>query len=313
VGVDDLFTPEINSPVPNGDGDFTKAVQDTIYNDGLKVAAVVNEINGLDHTGAAKVGVPAILGMNFQAVSVGQKLAGGGYLNAKGTAFTDTLAKGLGGVDAGIGKIVAALNSSGLMASTLVVVSAKHGQSPIDHTTLVHFDDAPAAVVDTTNPNPTKVTELLFANGLQAYTNANDTCYYLWLRDQTKTAAAVAALQAAPASTVGPINKILSGATLTAYFNDPAKDARVPDLIILPPAGTVYTGGSKIMEHGGFNPDDRSVCLLLASPLLTPGTVATAVTTTQVAPTILKALGLSPAQLQAVVAEGTTVLPNLQF
>jgi hypothetical protein len=313
AGVDDIFTPEINSPVANGAANYTTNVDDAVFNDSLKVNAVVNEINGFDHTGKTQAGVPAMMGMNFQAVSVSQKLAGGGYLDPQGAQFSAMLTTGLRGVDTGIGEMVAALKSANLLNSTLVVISAKHGQSPIDPANLVRFDDSPTTTLDPTNPSPTAVTEYLFGKGIQAYTNANDTCYFLWLRDQTRTAAAVAALQAAPATKVGPISSILSGSSLTAIFNDPTKDARVPDIIVLPPAGTVYTGGSKIAEHGGFNKDDRSVSILLSSPLLKPGTIATPVMTTQVAPTILKALGMDPAKLQAVAAEGTTVLPNLQF
>ena len=286
VGVDDIFT-------------------------SLKVNAVVNEISGFDHTGATQATVPAIMGLNFQAVSDCQKLKGGGYLDPQGLLFSPTLATGLAGVDAGIGQIVAALKSARLLSSTLAVISAKHGQSPINQASLVHFDDSATTTLDPTNPSPTSVTEYLFANGIQAYTNANDTCYFLWLKDRTRTAAAVTLLQAAPAAKVGPVSSILSGSSLTAIFNDPTKDPRVPDIIMLPPAGTVYTGGSKIAEHGGFNKDDRSVSILLSNPGIKAATVTTPVMTTQVAPTILKALGMDPTKLQAVVAEGTSALPSL--
>jgi len=37
---------------------------------------VLNELDGLDHTGATQVGVPGILGMNFQAVNIAQKFSG---------------------------------------------------------------------------------------------------------------------------------------------------------------------------------------------------------------------------------------------
>ena len=43
------------------------------------------------------------------------------------------------------------------------------------------------------------------------------------------------------------------------------------------------------------------------------GTVTSAVETTQVAPTILQALGLDPNKLQGVQKEGTPVLPGLNF
>src|SRR5208337_3380973 len=70
-GVDDLYTPEIT----NAPGfDNTVSVVCTAQNDALKVQAVLNEIHGLSSNGLKKVGIPAVFGMNFQAVSVGQKL-----------------------------------------------------------------------------------------------------------------------------------------------------------------------------------------------------------------------------------------------
>src|SRR5262249_32222679 len=69
-GDDDLFTPEINNDTnPTG-----TSVAATAANDQLKVDAVVHEIDGLTSDGQHTAPVPAIFGMNFQAVSVGQKL-----------------------------------------------------------------------------------------------------------------------------------------------------------------------------------------------------------------------------------------------
>jgi hypothetical protein len=65
------------------------------------------------------------------------------------------------------------------------------------------------------------------------------------------------------------------------------------------------------MEHGGFNHDDTNVMLLLSNPNFEAKTITGAVETTQVAPTILKALGLNPAALQAVQKEHTAVLPGM--
>jgi hypothetical protein len=42
--------------------------------DSLKVQAILNEIDGLNHEGTAPNPVPNVFGMNFQAVSVGEKL-----------------------------------------------------------------------------------------------------------------------------------------------------------------------------------------------------------------------------------------------
>src|SRR5258708_16729678 len=94
-GVDDLYTPEITNV--NG-FDNTISVVCTVQNDALKVAAVLNEIQGFNHEGTKRVGAPAVFGMNFQAVSVGQKLLmenpGGGC-----TADTDPMINGQRGGD----------------------------------------------------------------------------------------------------------------------------------------------------------------------------------------------------------------------
>ena len=72
--------------------------------------------------------------------------------------------------------------------------------------------------------------------------------------------------------------------------------------------GVICTSGSKLSEHGGFSDDDRNVALLVSSPKIKPQVVETLSYTTQIAPTILTALGLDPEQLKAVKAEGTQVL-----
>jgi hypothetical protein len=73
----------------------------------------------------------------------------------------------------------------------------------------------------------------------------------------------------------------------------------------------IYTGGSKIAEHGGFNEDDTHVALLVSHPDFDEETVHAAVTTAQIAPTILMLLlGLDPNALEAVRRENTAVLPD---
>ena len=73
-----------------------------------------------------------------------------------------------------------------------------------------------------------------------------------------------------------------------------------------------YSGStSMIGDHGGFAHDDTNVMLLVANPSFTAQTVSDGTTTTQVAPTIVKALGLSPSLLDAVRIEGTPVLPEV--
>ena len=65
------------------------------------------------------------------------------------------------------------------------------------------------------------------------------------------------------------------------------------------------------MEHGGFALDDGHVALVVSRPGLDGEIVRRKVTTAQVAPTIIKALGLQPSLLKAVQKEGTPVLPEL--
>jgi hypothetical protein len=75
----------------------------------------------------------------------------------------------------------------------------------------------------------------------------------------------------------------------------------------------VYTGNvKKIAEHGGDDPQDRNVPLVVTGGgVVTPGTDASSVLTTQIAPSILQLLGLDPHALQAVTLEGTAVLPGV--
>jgi len=96
-------------------------------------------------------------------------------------------------------------------------------------------------------------------------------------------------------------------------FADPARDGRVPDILVGTNPGVVYTSGKKIAEHGGLDVDDRNVLMLVSNPALKSSSVTGTVATAQIAPTILKAIGYSPEELQAVLAEHTPSLPGLLF
>jgi len=104
----------------------------------------------------------------------------------------------------------------------------------------------------------------------------------------------------------------MAGDEIKLKFKDPAHDDRTPDIIVQPQYGTVYTGSSKKnAEHGGFSFGDTNVGLIVSNPALKARTVKTAVATSQVAPTILRALGIDPNELQAVRIEHTAGLPGL--
>jgi hypothetical protein len=94
----------------------------------------------------------------------------------------------------------------------------------------------------------------------------------------------------------------------------PSEDPRTPDIIVQPNVGVVHTGsGKKLSEHGGFATDDANVILLLSNPEFSPESLLSPVQTKQIAPGILKALGLNPGALQGVQKEHTPVLPGLEF
>ena len=106
------------------------------------------------------------------------------------------------------------------------------------------------------------------------------------------------------------IKRIISGEQLIDEgFGDPTKDPAVPDIIVQPELGIIYsTSHSKIAEHGGLSDDDRHVACFVSNPGLKKTKVTDKTSTRQVAPTIMQALGLDPKKLQGVVIEGTQVL-----
>src|SRR5215472_1717247 len=270
-GVADLYTPEIAAT--DGTLSGTEAYDD------LKVQAILNEMAGKDHSGTKQEPVPAIFGMNFQAVSVTQKLAGDGYLDATGTPSPEVQAA-LDHTDQSMGKMLAALSQYNLLSSTIIILSAKHGQTPID-------PNRHQIVSNTIIPNVVNSVQ----SGLLAQATQDDVGL-LWLTDQSKTDAVVAALSA-QAQTLG-IQQILAGDSLKLLFKDPLSDSRSPDIVVLPRDGVIYTGASatKIAEHGGFADEDTHVDLLVSNPGVDQSTVFTSVQTTQIAPTILSLLDL---------------------
>jgi Type I phosphodiesterase / nucleotide pyrophosphatase len=326
-GVEDLFTPEITNV---GGLDNTVSVVCTVNNDSLKVQGILNEIHGLKHDGTPGPGVPTVFGMNFQAVSVGQKLAKdnsdgscvadttfsgkpGGYKDGAGTP-TDVLAFALQKTDDALGSMIKALKGQHIYESTLFIVSAKHGQSPINPVKTNkpgHFADLVAALPDAgTNP-----AALTLANAAACSTGAcgfvqDDDIALIWLPDQSQTAAVAAYLNANANALF--IDEVLAGDEIKLKFNNPETDSRTPDILVQPIYGTIYTGSSKKnAEHGGFSFGDTNVGLIVSNPDLHARTVKTPVATSQVAASILKALGIDPSELQAVRHEGTEVLPLL--
>ncbi len=327
-GVQDYFTPEINSQAlgfPAGD-DWTKDNAATMQYDSYKVQAILNEIDGFDHSGKHHVGVPAIFGMNFQTVSTAQKLPTsdgltGGYLPG-GTVPGPLLTRALNYLDTEIGAMVSRIRAQGLAGSTAVIISAKHGQSPTDPNALARVPDAPiisAINAAWTAAHPTAGKLVVFST--------DDDGMLLWLSDRTQAAADFVKNYLLTHSAAGNnisdkaltvsasgLRAVYAGAAAAAFVGVPASDPRHPDVVGIAQHGVVYTGGTaKIAEHGGDDRQDRNVPILLVLPGVRDGrTFGTPVETTQIAPTILRLLGLNPDELQAVQIERTRVLPGVK-
>jgi Type I phosphodiesterase / nucleotide pyrophosphatase len=336
--LDDFYGPEINSnvialpgvttptglpcatvPDPNSDlTAWTNSFQNIQCYDTLKVDAVLNEIAGKNHLGTKQTKVPTIMGMNFQAVSVGQKLiektngVTGGYLDAAGTPTTALLGE-IKFVDASIGAWVKELKAKGLYDKTLIVITAKHGQSPIDPSRYV------SQLINGTSP-----VTLLSNAGYIPYSESTinptgigpteDDVSLVWLNNSSDTLPSVQILEENASATGIELGQLYYGPTVTLNFNDPTVDPRTPDIIVTPNVGVTYSGStSKLAEHGGFAHDDTNVILLVSQSCFQPRTIREGVGTAQVAPTILKALGIAPSALLAVRVEGTSVLPGIQL
>jgi hypothetical protein len=350
-GIDDLFTPEIDSiaiepngqPYPPGGISWTDNNAATRQYDSYKVQAVINEINGYDHSGRYAVGVPAIFGMNFQTVSTAEKLFSspatligpdakgnyklgpvlpGGYYPGTHTPGP-LLQSALDYVNSQLERMVDAIQQQGLSSSTAIILTAKHGQSPREPNLLLRIDDGAIITAinnawDQNNGCTSSCTPLIVAG-------TDDDLWQSYLSVRTQAAANFVAnylwSHSAPAVTYGNkivsvphsgLAKIYAGTAAANFFGVPVSDPRHPDVFGIVRVGVVYTTGTKIAEHGGDNPSDRDVPILVYAPgTVKPGSNGQWVETTQVAPTILALLGLNPHDLQAVQKEGTPVLPGL--
>ncbi|MGA7754635.1 MAG: alkaline phosphatase family protein [Candidatus Sulfotelmatobacter sp.] len=330
-GLDDYYSPEVSSavvPLPGVktlQGAPCDPIRDTVGSsawnasfeniqcyDALKVHALINQIAGKTHSGAPAV-VPAVFGMNFQSVYVGQSVneagvAAGGYQNAAALPSSELLGE-VEYVDTAIGEIVKSLKDAGIYDNTLLIITAKHGDSPIDPTRYVaNGSNTPATLMGTMIPfseSPLNTT------GIGA---TEDDVSVLWLKKGVSVATAVQILES-NATEIG-MGEIYYGPSIAPNYNvggwGPGQDSRTPDIIVTPNEGMTYSGStSMIGDHGGFAHDDTNVMLLVSNPSFAARTVSNGTTTMQVAPTVVKALGLSPSLLDAVRIEGTPVLPEV--
>jgi Type I phosphodiesterase / nucleotide pyrophosphatase len=288
AGVQDLYTPEINF--------FNLLVPAQIEAfDDLRVTSVINEINELNHDGTAVAPLPALFGMNFQAVNSAKKAsATSGYADSSGTP--DAILMGaLSYVDNRIGSMLAAF-PQGQLKKTAIIITAKHGESPFGN----------QRTIVSTN----LIGSILTAAGIPTHKITQKTSALIWLTNQAQTAAAVAALNAS--LVLAPnLHEVLSFGSPDFPFPDPTVDPAVPDIVVVMNDGVNFepSGSTTFAEHGGFGEPESHVPLLISNPGWTASSLTCTVATRQIAPTVLALLGLDPNALQAVQIEGTPVLP----
>jgi len=174
---------------------------------------------------------------NLQAVSVAQKTSG--YV-AGSLAFHPNLLKALDFVDSSLGKIVTALKVKGIYNESLITIASKHGQAPIDPTKYGKI-------------NPKNISTILAVPTLHITT---DDIALTFLEDQRDLNTVVNNLNRNRATL--KISDIFAGDRLTYLgYGDPKTDPAVPDIIIAPETGIIYTtSSSRIAEHGGVSDDD---------------------------------------------------------
>jgi hypothetical protein len=218
-----------------------------------------------------------------------------------------------------IGAMQNAIRANHLEGSTAIILSAKHGQSPQTPSALTRIPDGP--IIDALNAawkstHPAAPDLVVFS--------INDDGMLLWLSDRSRAGTEFAKQFLLDHSGVGNdidgnpkpytssgLSQVLAGEAAAGYFKVPVSDPRVPDLLGIAQYGTVYTSKmKKIAEHGGANPQDLDVPLLVAGDPVGEHQVNNRrVQTAQIAPTILKLLGLDPKALGAVRLEHTGALP----
>jgi hypothetical protein len=358
VGVDDMARTEINSDYGTALGkaaagyDFTNTPTQTKVFDHLHTQVLLNQIDGKDSVGVVSaamggstpsnlIPVPTLFGTNYQTLSVAQKALnanGGGYKDANFTPNTLT-ADAIKFLDGEIGLLISELKAKNLMGNTLIVLSAKHGQTPADYTKLKKIGDTIGSTLTAAqlgaNSTIGSGNDPVTGNVLGTGQFTEDDVGFIWLNDQsdanrTQVVNALKANVGCPL--VDPTSKkilanqqnpgICAGSDTGSgvidlkadgRFGDPTL-GRTPDIMVQPNFGVIYsTSGKKDAEHGGAAPTDTNVGLLVSHPVIGKATVGSSVLTTQVAATIIKALNLNPTLLKSVAAENTQVLPGLPF
>jgi hypothetical protein len=284
--------------------------------------------------------VPTIFGMNFQAASVGQKLAtanpGDKFVNTSPplpspwTAHSASLLviAPPGGVPCSDASLVGGYkNADGSLLNTglqygldfvdreLGFILAAMQKTGLDKDTLFIIEAKHGqSPIDVTlkqdfDDAPYNATPGLGSNG----SKTTDDVALVWLSPQMQQTSykAAEAYVLSQATTLG-VGTLLDKSALAPLHGNPFGNNRTPDFIAVTIHGLIYTSGTKLAEHGGFFvPDDRNLALLVSNPSITAATVNDDVETRQIAATILDVLGINSKELEGARRENSKVLPGL--
>jgi len=263
--------------------------------DAERVATVLHWIDGKDCTGHQQTAIPALFGLSLLAVAKGQAAPGMGYVDALGTPSAG-LGKAFASTDDLIAKIIDKLKAARLFDSTWICVVSAYGQAPMDHRELkvipLNKLDAVATAIEP---------------GIDAHLSGGDVGM-MWLNDQSKTSS-VAKAFSDHAQSLG-IDKVITGPALALTLNTPQKDSRMPDIILMPHPGVLWANDT-LAAFGGTRDEDTHVALLISGAQLPGRFDPTLVPTTQLAPLLLRALGMEKFDLQALHLEHSPALPGV--
>ena len=185
-------------------------------------------------------------------------------------------------LDGLVGDLLKALDDLGIRQRTAVIVSADHGFSDVDPTRLV----APVADVGGHR------LEALAARGIEHYlTNTGGSSMGVYVRDKGRVAEAVAALRAEPwceavycQDAKAACDRTLE--SLHAYF-----PGRSPDLMV-DLDDDAALNFAQPGQHGSLRHDDMAIPLILSGAGVAAGKVAGEARLVDVAPTVMRLLGL---------------------
>ncbi len=283
TALDEVFVP------PERSG--ASLIETARIGDERRVDAVLGWIDG--RQGAA----PRLFGVALMSVDAAQRQApsGSGTEPRAGAPLQNAMEQ----IDGQLGRVVRELGKAGLEDSTWIVVTARHGQAPMG--------DQPLRAVD---PARIEAVARSSAHGELARVTA-DTVGLVWLK---RPEAAAAVLQAYRENrTALGIGEIYSADKLGLIMNTAEEDTRMPDIVLEPQAGVIWMrpGADRPRVHGGFSDDQDHVALLISGRQLTGRVDKTPVPTTQIAPLILRILGMEKMDLKALHREHTPALPGI--